>query len=64
MLTPASRFSDAHGFEKPNDVRALDLMNHAARCVMDDLKDVVCAFGESDEYRCVLSGYSILRGCS
>ncbi|ORX40949.1 Thg1 C terminal domain-domain-containing protein [Kockovaella imperatae] len=44
------KFSDAHSFEKPNDRRALNLMNHAAGCVMEDLKDVICAFGESDEY--------------
>ncbi|KAI9637086.1 tRNA guanylyltransferase [Dioszegia hungarica] len=44
------KFSDAHGFTKPNDVPALDLMNRAARAVMDDLSDVVLAFGESDEF--------------
>ncbi|MCJ1305901.1 hypothetical protein MMC08_008718, partial [Hypocenomyce scalaris] len=25
------RFSEQHNFEKPNDVRSLDLMNHAAK---------------------------------
>jgi tRNA(His) guanylyltransferase len=45
------RFSDAHSFVKPNDVRALDLMDRAARAVMDEYSDVVMGFGESDEYR-------------
>lgn len=45
------RFSDAHDFAKPNDIPALDLMNRAAKAVMDDIPDVVLAFGESDEYR-------------
>lgn len=45
------RFSDAHDFEKPNDVRALDLMNRAAKAVMEEFPDIVLAFGESDEYR-------------
>jgi tRNA(His) guanylyltransferase len=40
-----------HDFEKPNDKPALDLMDRAARAVMDELPDVVMAFGESDEYR-------------
>ncbi|KAK4689255.1 tRNA(His) guanylyltransferase, partial [Tremellales sp. Uapishka_1] len=47
------KFSDAHGFEKPNDKRALDLMDRAAKRVMEELKDVVLGFGESDEYRWV-----------
>jgi tRNA(His) guanylyltransferase len=49
------RFSDTHNFEKPNDVRALELMDRAAMAVMSEYKDVVLAFGESDEYRSVLS---------
>ncbi|GJJ78277.1 tRNA(His) guanylyltransferase [Entomortierella parvispora] len=44
------KFSAAHQFNKPNDVRALNLMNHAARSVMHELDDIVLAFGESDEY--------------
>lgn len=53
VLRPVSdgRFSDAHDFEKPNDVRALDLMNRAAKAVMDEFPDIVLAFGESDEFR-------------
>lgn len=45
------RFSDVHSFDKPNDVRALDLMDTAAKAVLNEYKDVVMAFGESDEYR-------------
>jgi tRNA(His) guanylyltransferase len=47
-----SSFSHAHAFEKPNDPVALELMNHAARHVCQELRgDVTLAFGESDEYR-------------
>lgn len=46
------RFSEAHSFTKPNDADALELMNHAARHVCQELKgEVTLAFGESDEYR-------------
>lgn len=45
------RFSDVHSFDKPNDIRALQLMNTAAKSVLNEYKDVVMAFGESDEYR-------------
>lgn len=45
------RFSDVHSFDKPNDIRALQLMNTAAKSVLKEYKDVVMAFGESDEYR-------------
>jgi len=48
-----ARFSDMHQFEKPNDERALQLMDHAARDVMEQYKDIVLAFGESDEFRCI-----------
>ncbi|KDQ59148.1 hypothetical protein JAAARDRAFT_154422 [Jaapia argillacea MUCL 33604] len=44
------RFSTEHGFSKPNDERALCLMDHAARDVMDEFKDIVLGFGESDEF--------------
>jgi hypothetical protein len=47
------RFSDKHGFAKPNDIRALQLMDHAAKDVMEEHPDIVLAFGESDEYRYV-----------
>ncbi|KAF9483189.1 tRNAHis guanylyltransferase [Pholiota conissans] len=48
------RFSDKHEFTKPNDVRALQLMDHAAKDVMEEYTDIVLAFGESDEYSFLL----------
>lgn len=38
-------------FEKPNDKRALDLMNAAAKAVVTELPDITIAYGISDEYR-------------
>ena len=46
----SSRFSDKHDFVKPNDEDALNLMNHAATTVMSEFKDIVFAYGHSDEY--------------
>ena len=40
-----------HNFTKPNDERALGLMDCAARDVMKEYSDVVLAYGQSDEYR-------------
>ncbi|KAF8823901.1 hypothetical protein HHX47_DHR9000214 [Lentinula edodes] len=48
------RFSDEHGFVKPNDLRALQLMDHAAKSLMEEYKDIGLAFGESDEYSFLL----------
>ncbi|KAI0035704.1 tRNAHis guanylyltransferase [Vararia minispora EC-137] len=48
------RFSDVHSFQKPNDERALMLMDRAARAIMEEYKDAVLAFGESDEYSFLL----------
>jgi tRNA(His) guanylyltransferase len=46
------RFSRAHGFAKPNDINALNLMNTAAKAVMRELSsDTIIAYGDSDEYR-------------
>ncbi|KAK2048262.1 tRNAHis guanylyltransferase [Colletotrichum somersetense] len=39
-----------YSFEKPNDKRALDLMNAAARVVVTELPDITIAYGVSDEY--------------
>ncbi|PQE15940.1 hypothetical protein CJF31_00008562 [Rutstroemia sp. NJR-2017a BVV2] len=39
-----------YAFERPNDRRALDLMNAAAKAVMTSLPDIVIAYGISDEY--------------
>ncbi|KAJ7625024.1 Thg1 C terminal domain-containing protein [Mycena polygramma] len=48
------RFSDEHEFTKPNDTRALELMDHAAKDVMEQYPDIVLAFGESDEFSFLL----------
>jgi tRNA(His) guanylyltransferase len=44
-------FSSDHEFEKPNDERALRLMDAAAKHVMKSYPEVAMAFGESDEFR-------------
>ena len=51
----ANRFSEKHEFAKPNDVRALQLMDHAARDLMEEYPDIILAFGESDEFRLVFT---------
>ncbi|KAF2017659.1 Thg1-domain-containing protein [Aaosphaeria arxii CBS 175.79] len=45
-----TKFTTRYQFEKPNDRRALDLMNAAAEAVMKDLPDIVLAYGDSDEF--------------
>ncbi|XP_077324533.1 putative tRNA(His) guanylyltransferase [Lithobates pipiens] len=44
------RFSEQHNFVKPNDIRSLQLMNRCAQNVMEELKDICLAYGQSDEY--------------
>ncbi|CAG4998731.1 unnamed protein product [Parnassius apollo] len=44
------KFSEDHNFTKPNDVRALKLMNYAAFTVFREFNDLLMAFGQSDEY--------------
>ncbi|KAM3510673.1 hypothetical protein MY11210_005708 [Beauveria gryllotalpidicola] len=41
-------------FEKPNDRRALDVMNSAAKAVVADIPEITIAYGVSDEYSFVL----------
>lgn len=45
------RFSEVHGFVKPNDENAVKLMNHCAMAIMEMFSDVVFAYGFNDEYR-------------
>jgi tRNA(His) guanylyltransferase len=54
------RFSKKYEFEKPNDKRAIDLMNGAAAAVMKELPDIVLAYGVSDEFSFVLHKDCIL----
>ncbi|KAK3723136.1 tRNA-His guanylyltransferase [Vermiconidia calcicola] len=49
-----SKHCKKYDFEKPNDKRALDLMNAAATEVVRSLVDIVLAYGQSDEYSFVL----------
>jgi tRNA(His) guanylyltransferase len=49
-----TRFSRAHGLRKPNDPRALRLMDAAAAEVMRAFPEVALAYGESDEYSFLL----------
>nr|XP_006631752.2 PREDICTED: probable tRNA(His) guanylyltransferase [Lepisosteus oculatus]XP_015204847.1 PREDICTED: probable tRNA(His) guanylyltransferase [Lepisosteus oculatus]XP_015204848.1 PREDICTED: probable tRNA(His) guanylyltransferase [Lepisosteus oculatus]XP_015204849.1 PREDICTED: probable tRNA(His) guanylyltransferase [Lepisosteus oculatus] len=44
------KFAEQHQFTKPNDERALGLMTRSARSVMEELEDIVIAYGQSDEY--------------
>jgi tRNA(His) guanylyltransferase len=56
-------FADRYGFEKPNDRRALNLMNAAAvRTISSETlrQHVILAFGESDEYSFLVSNKSDL----
>lgn len=54
------RFSKRHDFQKPNDIRALSLMNKAAISVMQEYKDIMIAYGQSDEYSFVLRKDTVL----
>ncbi|KAF8846879.1 tRNAHis guanylyltransferas-like protein Thg1 [Acephala macrosclerotiorum] len=54
------KFSNKYAFEKPNDRRALDLMNAAAKAVMTELPDIVIAYGISDEYSFVFHKSCVL----
>ena len=49
-----SKLCKEYEFEKPNDERALNLMNAAATEVVRSLVDVVSAYGQSDEYSFIL----------
>ncbi|KAJ8254699.1 hypothetical protein GJAV_G00196190 [Gymnothorax javanicus] len=44
------KFAEMHNFAKPNDDRALGLMTRSARSVMEELDDIIIAYGQSDEY--------------
>ncbi|RZC74349.1 hypothetical protein C5167_049829 [Papaver somniferum] len=44
------QFSDKHEFKKPNDERALELMNACAEAMFEEFPDLVFSYGVSDEY--------------
>ncbi|KAK9458357.1 Thg1 C terminal domain-containing protein [Dipodascopsis uninucleata] len=54
------RFSARYKFRKPNDKRALSLMNTAALNTMKQIPDVLLAYGQSDEYSFVLRRECVL----
>ena len=49
-----SKFTTINGFAKPNDRKALDLMNIAANEVCKKFKDIFLAYGQSDEFSFML----------
>ncbi|CAG9326695.1 unnamed protein product [Blepharisma stoltei] len=57
-----TKFCETHGFVKPNDIRALSLMNEAAIYVCKQLPDIVVAYGQSDEYSFIFSKKSNVYG--
>lgn len=54
------RFSSVHNFLKPNDARALNLMNECAKRLMREYGDVVLGYGQSDEFSFVLHKSTVL----
>ncbi|OWR41876.1 interphase cyctoplasmic foci protein 45 [Danaus plexippus plexippus] len=44
------KFADDHNFKKPNDIRALRLMNYSAYSVLREFNELLLAYGQSDEY--------------
>lgn len=55
-----TKFCNAHDFEKPNDIRGINLMNKAAEIIVQTFPEVWMAYGESDEYSFVLRKNSTL----
>ncbi|KTW28808.1 hypothetical protein T552_01438 [Pneumocystis carinii B80] len=56
------KFSNKHNFEKPNDIRSLNLMNDAATNVFLKFPDIILAYGNSDEYSFVFRKNTQLYG--
>lgn len=54
------RLSSKYNFVKPNDGRALGLMNAAAVAVLEELPDIRLAYGVSDEYRSFVQTSAIM----
>ncbi|UYV81142.1 THG1L [Cordylochernes scorpioides] len=44
------KFTKLHDYIKPNDDRGLNLMTKSALSVMENIKDICLAYGQSDEY--------------
>lgn len=54
------KFSQEYQFDKPNDARALKVMNLAARLVVEQYPDIMMAYGDSDEYSFLLRRQCVL----
>ncbi|KAH0693671.1 hypothetical protein KY285_020768 [Solanum tuberosum] len=54
------RFCEDNGFQKPNDEQALKFMNSCAVSLLEMFKDIIFAYGVSDEYSFVLKKDSLL----
>ncbi|SPQ18019.1 79a88d70-ead7-4ebe-a495-61ed251878e6 [Thermothielavioides terrestris] len=57
-----TKFANKYRFEKPNDRRALELMNAAAKAVMTELPDITIAYGgtlASDKNEILFSEFGI-----
>ncbi|QPG73216.1 tRNA-His guanylyltransferase [Brettanomyces nanus] len=48
------KFSEKYEFDKPNDDRALKVMNLSACQLMNQIPDIMMAYGDSDEYSFLL----------
>ncbi|CAK7903257.1 tRNA(His) guanylyltransferase [[Candida] anglica] len=48
------KFSAEYQFSKPNDMRALQVMNSAAQSLMEAIPEILLAYGDSDEYSFLL----------
>jgi tRNA(His) guanylyltransferase len=49
-LSNQERFVETHKYQKPNDIRGIDLMDECAKAVFREMPDIVLAYGQSDEY--------------
>jgi tRNA(His) guanylyltransferase len=57
------RLTSVHNYAKPNDDRGLALMNACAMAVMEEFgRDIIMAFGDSDEFSFVLGKTATLFG--
>lgn len=54
------KFSEFYQFDKPNDLKALDVMNLAALAVVRAYADIVLAYGDLDEYSFLLRKLCVL----
>ena len=57
-----TKFCSLHDFKKPNDIRAIHLMNSAAEYVCNNFNEIFLAYGQSDEYSFVLNKNTSLFG--